>query len=139
MRSRREDGAVKIAKLEQHRPELRTQQFRDVDEIVEFLVAIQEHFLVGYGLRDFQREYEIIGSFARPSCDRRSRWRSVERGIHFNRVKARCVVGEVIGGLHAGWIEGVFPSSSSECGGSEMDATHLSLGAQICIYRLLTD
>lgn len=46
----------------------------------------------------------------RPLILKRSSGRAVKSGVHFDSVEFRRVVGEVVGGLHLGWVERAFPA-----------------------------
>ena len=95
-----------------------------MNKIAKLLVAVEQRLFVRDDLRNLESENEISGRLPVPAFHCRKRWRRVERGIDFDRVKFCGVVREIFGGFHALGVKRAVPAVSCERGGADAEVRH---------------
>src|SRR4029077_12603166 len=91
-----ERSLVEIWELQQERPKLFAEEFYAVNELVEFALAIDQHFLVRDDPRNLCSKEETGRRFLVPALHGGGGWSSVKRAVDLYRVEFRCVVAEIV-------------------------------------------
>ena len=99
------DAAVEKRKLKNDRSKLWTEDIHCFQELRNFGIAVHENFVVRDRLRNFDGENEVLRRPSRPVFDGSGGRASVEGRVHLDGMETLRVKGEVVGRLHAPWIE----------------------------------